>query len=89
MTDLPAYTGQITRCKKCGAGRVSTTFHYGAAIGKKTSRGGTWPCEHRLGIDEHLCRDCPNCGYAWAEACVNSRGGETGEQREKGYPCRS
>lgn len=80
MTDLPAYTGPNVKCPKCEVGKVRTTFHAsGRTVDQKTPRGEYWECANSR-IGQHLCRDCPNCGYAWAEACADSRDGETGKQ---------
>lgn len=63
--DLPAF-GSITRCPKCGIEftyAAIPTLHYCRATCILPS------CPLDLDI-EHLHRNCPRCGYPWAEACI-------------------
>jgi hypothetical protein len=73
--DLPAYTGPETLCPKCKAKRVTTMYHPCPAYPTEASRGEQWGCWkiqvplHR--VSEHLCRECVNCGFTWAEALAD------------------
>jgi hypothetical protein len=56
-------------CPKCGCGAVKVTWHL---IGLEEG----FPCEHRVDLDEHLCRTCPACKYGWLEATKDASASE-------------
>jgi hypothetical protein len=63
---LPPFTGGLTCCPKCGHAKVSAVWHL-------TGLKEAFPCDHDAGIDEHMCRKCELCGYAWVEATLDAR----------------
>jgi hypothetical protein len=74
MTDLPAYSGPGGRCPKCGVDGIQTEWHNSSKwVSGRQKVPCCAPC-HDLGRDEgeHLCRGCGDCGYGWAEACVQT-----------------
>jgi ssDNA-binding Zn-finger/Zn-ribbon topoisomerase 1 len=88
MADLPAYSGTGAKCPKCGRPGVTTEWHRaGGVLAPKKEAGPEPPCksiralETLRGEGEHLCRLCPNCGYGWAEACMDNRVGDPGRLR--------
>jgi hypothetical protein len=66
--NLPPFSGRNTACPKCGYRFAKATWH---------SRGifhAGFPCEHRRGLAEHMCRTCPGCKYGWIEATKDAAG---------------
>ena len=61
MTDLPPFSGDDTRCPKCGNGGASTTW---IAPGFVSPEGVPGEC---------LKRECRRCDYLWAEATVEEK----------------
>jgi hypothetical protein len=84
---LPAYSGPLGSCPKCGSRGAETHYHTaGGGLGLKKIAGQAAPCQRieslsRLLGGEHLCRLCGNCGYGWVEACVDQPADGTGHLR--------
>lgn len=57
---MPPYSGEGTRCVKCG-GEGASTMYIGQA----------WKTCERGRRGEHLCRECRTCSYGWCEAVVD------------------
>jgi hypothetical protein len=88
MADLPAYSGILASCPKCGRPGADTEYHRaGGIFAPRKTAGREPPCQNLPALEalggegEHLCRMCPNCGYGWAEACVAGPGDGTGRVR--------
>ena len=69
-TPLPAYTGAVARCPKCGSAAGAATYWEaswaaGGAYDRRDSE------EH-----EHLRRQCLRCGFEWNEAPVDAEAEE-------------
>jgi hypothetical protein len=84
MADLPAYSGPDIECPKCQVKKISTIWHPASAWPVKTSRDVYWECTRITGIRQHLCRECKNCGYTWAEACMDNRSADQRRLRSTG-----
>ena len=61
MAEMKKYSGQKTKCPKCGE-EGTTTWHCGGS-------SWDWECCFRK-EKEHLHRCCTNCKYEWAEKCI-------------------
>lgn len=70
--DLPAYSGAMVACPKCGMTGVETHYHGGLPYPGENPRGDKWACWIHKPRTEHLCRLCGNCGYDWIEATADS-----------------
>jgi hypothetical protein len=64
MTVLPSFTGDDTRCTKCGNTQASTTYR---AEGDRSVGDFFNPVRC-----ERLDRSCARCHYAWSEAITNA-----------------
>jgi len=65
--NLPPFSGVRVRCVKCGSHAIKETIY---AEQEKT---GCWYVNRETHIYlERLQRTCPNCGYKWYEAPLDS-----------------
>lgn len=63
MPDYPPYSGDDSKCAKCGNEESYTRYCAGRCIGNGARH------HEVLGTsDEHFCRSCSRCGFTWDEA---------------------
>ena len=65
--NLPPFSGVRVRCVKCGSRAIKKTTY------AEQEKVGSWYGHQQIHIYlERLQRTCPNCGYKWYEAPLDS-----------------
>lgn len=54
------------KCPKCGSGPHRSTYHE-RAVAIVFGPNPQYPCAPGGTLGEHLCAECPECGYRWVE----------------------
>lgn len=66
--DLPPFSGDKSTCAKCGRPIEPNLRYASGFVSVIPASAGTYISNDYGGGREAMVRDCPNCGYTWAEA---------------------